>query len=93
MLLRIFGSDSPRNKELTELTNQAAIELGLDYTLVNITDSETIAMSGIIMTPALAVDNVVVAMGQVPSLERIKELLTADYSSFEQSSCSGDCSG
>ncbi|MEG1641833.1 MAG: thioredoxin family protein [Synergistaceae bacterium] len=93
MLLRIFGTGCARCNELSELTDKAAKELELDYTLEKVTDPQEIAMAGVIMTPALAIDNMLVVMGQVPSIERLKEILAADYTEEAESSDCGGCSG
>lgn len=94
MLLRVFGSGCERCKELRDLTVQAATELGLDYELVDVTDPKEIAECGVMMTPALAMDNYLVVMGQVPSIERLKDILSTDFAAEEEKlGCGGDCAG
>jgi small redox-active disulfide protein 2 len=60
---------------LAERVEQAARELGLAYDIEKVTDAALIAKSGIMSTPALVVDGHVRVEGQVPTVDRLKELL------------------
>ncbi len=73
--LQILGTGCPKCKKLTELTEQAAKELGIEYTIEKVTDIKEILSYRIMMTPALAVDNVVKVSGKVPSLDELKKIL------------------
>jgi small redox-active disulfide protein 2 len=75
MKLQILGTGCPKCKKLTELTDAAAQELGLDYDLEKVTDINAIMQMGVMMTPALAVDGQVKVSGKVPSAEDTKALL------------------
>ena len=73
--LQILGTGCPKCKLLTEHTERAAQELGLDYELEKVTDIEKIFELGVVATPALAVDGEIKVSGHVPSSGRLKELL------------------
>ena len=75
MKIEILGTGCPKCKKLTELTEQAAQELGLDYELIKVTTIDEIMGFGVMMTPALAVDGEVKIVGKVPGLEEIKKML------------------
>jgi small redox-active disulfide protein 2 len=73
--IQILGTGCARCKRLAEVTEQAAIELGLDYRLEKITDMMRFAEFGVMMTPAMAVDGQVKVAGKVPSKEQLKKML------------------
>jgi small redox-active disulfide protein 2 len=73
--IQILGTGCPTCQKLTELTKQAADELGLEYEIEKITDITKIIEMGVIKTPGIAVDGVVKISGKLPSIEEIKELL------------------
>ncbi len=73
--LQILGTGCPKCQKLTENTEIAAKELGLQYELEKIKDIASIMAFGVMMTPALAVDGVVKSSGKVLSPEEIKKLI------------------
>ena len=73
--LQILGTGCPKCQKLTENTEAAAKELGLQYELVKVKDIAQIMAFGVMMTPALAVDGKVKVAGKVPSVDEIKKLL------------------
>jgi len=73
--LQILGTGCPKCKKLTEVTEQAAKELGISYELTKVTDINEIMTFGVMMTPALVVDSTVKVVGKVPSVEEIKKFL------------------
>lgn len=75
MKIQILGTGCPTCEKLTELTVQAANELGLEYELEKVKDITEIIKMGVVKTPAIAVDGVVKVSGKLPSIEEIKELL------------------
>lgn len=76
MKLKIFGSGCTKCNLLTQHAETAAQELGIDYELEKVKDINQIIDAGVMRTPALAVDDVVVVAGSVPSTEKIKQLLS-----------------
>ena len=73
--IQILGTGCPKCKKLTELTEQAAKELGIEYEIVKVTDIDKIMSFGIMMTPGLAVDGEVKVSGRLPNVEEIKKML------------------
>ena len=55
---------------------KAAQSLGLQYELEKVTDLNRIMSFGVMMTPALVVDGKVKVSGKVPSVDKIKAMLT-----------------
>ncbi len=73
--LQILGTGCPKCKRLAENVEAAAKALGIEYTLEKVTDLQEIMKFGVMMTPALAIDGVVKAVGKVPEENAIKALL------------------
>lgn len=74
--IQILGTGCPKCKKLAENAEAAARELGLECEVEKITDIEAIMAFNVMMTPALAVDGDVKAVGKVPSKDEIKEILS-----------------
>ena len=74
--LQILGTGCAKCNDLAAKTEVAAIELGIEYELVKVSDISDIISFGIMMTPALAVDGEVRISGKVPGVEEIKELIS-----------------
>ncbi len=73
--LQILGTGCAKCNALTEVTKQAAEELGLSYEIEKITDMMRFADFGVMLTPALVVDGMVKISGKVPSLAEAKSFL------------------
>ena len=74
--LQILGTGCAKCRMLTEHAEQAARELGLEYTLEKVTDINDIVAFGVMATPALVVDGEIKVAGRVPTAESLKALLT-----------------
>jgi len=75
MKIQILGTGCPKCNQLAELTEKVAKEIGLDFQLEKITDLEKIMEFGVMMTPALAIDNEVKIIGKIPSADELKKIL------------------
>jgi small redox-active disulfide protein 2 len=73
--LKILGTGCPKCSKLAEQAEIAARELGLEFDLIKVTDIQAILGFGVMMTPALVVDDVVKCSGKLPSVEEIKKML------------------
>ena len=73
--IKILGTGCAKCNKLTETTEAAVKELGLDYELEKVTDMMRFADFGVMITPALVVDGEVKAAGSVPKLEEMKTML------------------
>lgn len=75
MKLEIFGSGCQKCNLLAQHTEEAARDLGIDYTIDKVTEMNAIIDAGVLRTPALGVDGIIVVEGAVPSAEKIKPYL------------------
>jgi len=73
--LQILGTGCPKCNKLAENAETAAKQLGIEYELEKVTNINDIMSFGVMLTPALVIDSEVKAVGQVPSVEQIKEML------------------
>jgi small redox-active disulfide protein 2 len=73
--IEIFGTGCAKCKKLERSAQQAVLELGLNAEVVKIENINEIMDKGILMTPALYIDGEPKAMGRVPSVDEIKEML------------------
>ncbi len=65
----------PKCNKLTEMAEQAAKELGIEYTVEKVNTIDEIKKFRVMMTPALAVDGVVKVYGRVPGIEELKKMI------------------
>jgi small redox-active disulfide protein 2 len=74
--IQILGTGCPKCKKLIENAKKATHELGGDYEIIKVTDINEIMKFGVMMTPALAVNNKVKSVGKVLSPEEIKKIIS-----------------
>ena len=74
--LQILGTGCPKCNQLTKNAETAAKQLGIEYQLEKVTNINDIMSFGVMLTPALVIDAEVKAVGKVPSVEQIKEMLS-----------------
>jgi small redox-active disulfide protein 2 len=77
MDVKILGTGCVNCRNLEALTLEALDELGLDVQIDKVTDPGEIASWGVMSTPALVIDDEVVASGRIPSPDHLKQLLAA----------------
>ncbi len=77
MIIKVLGPGCNNCKTLERLTRETVAELGLLATILKIEDYEAIAGYGVMSTPALVVNEVVVTSGRVPTPAHLRELLSA----------------
>ncbi len=76
--VQILGTGCVKCKKLSEQAELAIAELGEGYELEKISDIEEIVDFGVMITPALAIDGEVKAVGKVLSKNEIVILLRAE---------------
>ncbi len=76
MEIKILGTGCAKCQTLDALTHEAAHELGLTPVFEKVTDPGEIASWGVMATPALVIDDEVVAAGRVPSKADITAMLS-----------------
>ncbi|MHC4488827.1 MAG: thioredoxin family protein [Planctomycetota bacterium] len=74
--IQILGTGCPKCKKLTENAKKAARELDGDYEIIKVADINEIMKFGVMMTPALAVENEVKSVGKVLSTDEIKKIIS-----------------
>ena len=77
MNIKILGPGCAKCHKLEAVTREAVNELGLDAEVEYIKDMARILEYPIIMTPGLVINERVVLSGQVPSKEKVKEMIKA----------------
>jgi small redox-active disulfide protein 2 len=76
MVVKILGTGCPKCKKLEEFVRKAVAELGITVEVEKVTDLDKIMDYGVMMTPALVIDEKVVSSGRLLSVNDIKALLT-----------------
>jgi len=75
MKIEIFGTGCPKCKKLTENAQKAANDLGVEAEIVKVQDINEIMKRGIMLTPAIAVNENVKSSGRIPDVDEIKKWL------------------
>ena len=75
MKIEILGTGCPKCRSLADNVAKAVADLGLQAEVVKVTDIDAIVNRGVMLTPALAVNGEIVAVGKVVSTEGLKNLL------------------
>jgi small redox-active disulfide protein 2 len=74
-LVQVLGPGCAKCEKLTHNAEEAVQQSGVEATVEKITDINVITSFGVMMTPAIAVDGEVKAVGKVLSSEDIQKLL------------------
>jgi small redox-active disulfide protein 2 len=75
MEIKILGTGCPKCKTLEEITRKVVRDNGIDANITKVDDIVEIMKYNIMVTPALVVNEKVVAKGRVPSVDEIKQFL------------------
>ena len=75
MIIKVLGTGCPKCKKLEENARIAIKELGSNATIEKVTDLDQIMDYGVMITPALVIDDKVVSSGKVLSAIDIKALI------------------
>lgn len=73
--IQILGPGCPKCRKLAENAETAAREIGIDFEMEKVTDINSIMAFGVMITPALAVNDQVKVSGKVPDVAEIKKML------------------
>jgi small redox-active disulfide protein 2 len=76
MKIEILGVGCPKCKQLTENAEAAIKDLGVAAEISKVTDIMKITGYGVMMTPALVVDGIVVSSGKALSKDDIKKIIS-----------------
>ncbi|MEW6216890.1 MAG: thioredoxin family protein [Candidatus Bipolaricaulota bacterium] len=75
--IEVFGIGCPKCKATLRNAEQAVAELGVEAEVVKVDDLGQMAVRGVMMTPALAIDGQIVVSGHVAPVAEIKKHLEA----------------
>ncbi len=73
--IQVLGPGCSKCRKLAENARAAVEQLEYDFEIEKVTDINEITKFGVMMTPALAVDGEVKAVGKVPSPDEIRQIL------------------
>ena len=73
--IQILGTGCPKCKKLAESAKEAVKDLGGEFEIEKVTEINEIMKFGVMMTPALAIDGQVKAVGKLLSPDEIKSML------------------
>ena len=76
MKIKVLGAGCGKCKQLERLTIKAVGEANLDASVEKEEDIQKIMEYGVMMTPALVIDEEVVLSGRIPKMKELKEILT-----------------
>ncbi|MFA6217781.1 MAG: thioredoxin family protein [Candidatus Omnitrophota bacterium] len=76
MKIEILGVNCPKCIQLAVNAEVAVKELNIQAQIGKITDIDKIIACGVMLTPALVVDGIVVSSGKVLSKDEIKKILS-----------------
>lgn len=76
MNIKVLGTGCAKCKSLEKVTKEVVTELSLDATIEKVEDIAKIMEAGVMITPALLVDEKLIISGYVPSNKELKNLLT-----------------
>jgi small redox-active disulfide protein 2 len=75
MIIKVLGSGCSKCKKLEENVHKAIAEKGITASVEKVSDLKAIMSYGVMMTPALVVDEKVVSSGKLLSSADIAKLL------------------
>lgn len=78
MTIKVLGPGCMNCRTLERRTIEALEQLGVQAKVDKVVDLDSIASYGVMRTPGLVIDEKLVWQGGVPTVERIKELITAE---------------
>lgn len=76
MEIKILGTGCPKCKTLEEITRKVVKDNGIDANITKVDDIIEIMKYNIMVTPALVVNEKVVAKGRIPSVDEIRQFIT-----------------
>jgi small redox-active disulfide protein 2 len=76
MEIKILGTGCSRCKTLEEITRKVVKDNGIEANITKVEDIVEIMKYNIMATPALVINEKVVAKGRIPSALEIKQFLT-----------------
>lgn len=76
MEIKVLGTGCAKCKSLEKAAKDAVEKTGVNASITKVEDIVEIMNFGVMTTPALVIDGVVVVKGKVPSVDEISRLIT-----------------
>jgi len=76
MEIKVLGTGCPKCKVLESQVRLAIHELQANVTVTKVTSIQDIMSYGVMSTPGVVIDEVVVSKGRIPSVQEIKLWIT-----------------
>ncbi|MEE4197441.1 MAG: thioredoxin family protein [Bacteroidales bacterium] len=73
MEIKVLGTGCPKCKKLESKTREVVAEMKIEAIVTKVEDISKIMEYGVMLTPALVINEKVVFSGQLPSASKIKE--------------------
>lgn len=77
MVIKILGTGCPKCKRLQAEAEKAVADAGIDARIEKVADIDGILRYGVMVTPALVIDETVKSSGRIPHASEIAGWLTA----------------
>ncbi|MBN1349314.1 TM0996/MTH895 family glutaredoxin-like protein [candidate division KSB1 bacterium] len=71
MNIKILGAGCARCNKLAKLAQKAVAQLEINADVVKVSDLDKIMSYGVVMTPALVINEQVMIAGRIPSIEQL----------------------
>ncbi|MBN2652895.1 MAG: TM0996/MTH895 family glutaredoxin-like protein [Spirochaetales bacterium] len=91
MEIKIFGSGCAKCKSLEKNAAEAVKIMGVEASVIKITDLSEIMAEGVMMTPGLMVDGVLLSTGKLLNPQEIVDLIKKESDCCGGCSCNGGC--
>ncbi len=75
--IKVLGPGCANCKRLEQMAERAISELGLQATILKVTDYEEIMDLGVMSTPGLVINGQVVVSGRLPLMQEVSDWLAA----------------
>jgi small redox-active disulfide protein 2 len=73
--IKVLGTGCAKCKNLEKYVREALADLGIEATIEKVTNIEKIVEYGVLLTPALVIDDVVKVSGRLPNKTEVKEII------------------
>lgn len=71
MTITVYGPGCAKCKQAEQVAREALAQAGVEAEVTKVEDLAEMAQSGVLMTPALAIDGEIVVSGKVPTVDEI----------------------
>jgi len=75
--ITVYGPGCMKCQKAEEVVKQAVEVMGIQATVVKVSDIQKMVAAGIMSTPAVAVDGVVKLAGRIPKLDEVREWIAS----------------